>query len=238
MEEKGRNFTQGLLITFGVIILGLISYIYYTSHILPQQPAPRCEYRGWAYADKEVFDMGDDCNICFCHGGETICSKKNCNNQGIETVQISTDKQTYKQGESITITVLNNTTSPVYYNTQDSTFWKLEKQENGNWVSIRDASSLSNSQVIINKEKIKAGDSCTLISQQQTGLNELKQTQGIESKWSQFLCKADSGLTTGKIELLPLGEYRFVFTYGDKTEGKPNVLSNAKTIYSNPFTIK
>ena len=238
MEDKEKNFMQGLLITFGVIILGLVSYIYYTSHILTQKEAPRCEYKGWAYADKEVFDMGDDCNVCFCHSGETICSKKNCSNSGLQTVQISTDKKGYRQGEKINITLLNNTLTSVYYNTQNNVFWKLEKQENGNWVSIRDTSSLSNSQVIINSENIRVGDPCTIILEQQTGLNELKIQQGVQSQFSQLICKADSGLTTGKVEILPVGQYRFTLTYGDKTEGKPDVLSNAKTVYSDPFTIK
>lgn len=80
MGEKEKNFTQGLLITFGVIILGLVSYIYYSSHILPQKEAPRCEYNWWAYADKEIFDSADKCNTCFCHTGEVICTKEVCEN--------------------------------------------------------------------------------------------------------------------------------------------------------------
>ena len=238
MEEQKKNFTQGLLITFGVIILGLVSYIYYYSHILPQRSAPRCEYKGWAYADKEIFDMGDDCNMCFCSDGEVICSNKNCSNLNQEIVQISTDKKGYKQGETINITVLNNTTSPVYYYIQDNSFWKVEKQENEDWINIKDVPSIKNSGVIINNDKIKAGDSCTLISQQQTGLNELKQGQGIESKWVQFLCTPKENLTTGTVQYLPAGQYRFVFTYGNLTEGKPDVLSDVKTVYSDPFTIK
>ena len=238
MEDKEKNFMQGLLITFGVIILGLVSYIYYTSHILTQKEAPRCEYKGWAYADKEVFDMGDDCNMCFCHSGETICSKKNCNNSGLQTVQISTDKKGYRQGEKINITLLNNTLTSVYYNTQNNVFWKLEKLEDGNWIRIKDVSSLKNTEIITNNDKLKTGDPCTITSQQQTGLNELKVEQGVQSQFSQLICKADNGLTTGKVELLPAGQYRFTFTYGDKTEGKPDVLSNAKTVYSDSFTIK
>jgi len=238
MEDKEKNFIQGLLLTFGVIILGLVSYIYYTSHILPQKPASRCEYNGWAYADKEVFDMGDDCNMCFCSNGETICSKKNCNNSGLQTVQISTDKKGYKQGENITLTLLNNTLTPIYYNTQNNIFWKLEKLENGTWISINDVSSFQNSEIITNNDKLKTGDSCTLISQHQTGLNELKVEQEVQSQFSQLMCRADSGLTTGKVELLPIGQYRFTFTYGDKTKEKSDVLSNAKTVYSDPFVIK
>ena len=238
MEERGKNFIQGLLITFGVIILGLVSYIYYTSHILTQKEAPRCEYKGWAYADKEAFDMGDDCNMCFCHSGEIICSEKNCSNSGLQTVQISIDKKGYKQGEKIGITLLNNTLTPIYYNTQNNVFWKLEKLENGDWISVKDVSSLRNSEIITNNDKLKTGDSCTIATEGQTELNELKVEQEIQSQFFQLLCKADSNLTIGEAELLPAGQYRFTFTYGDKIDEKPGVLSNAKTVYSDSFFVK
>lgn len=86
MEDKGKNFAYGLSITLATIVLGLISYIFYTSNTLIPKEAPRCEYNGWAYADKETFDSTDGCNTCFCHTGETVCTKKSCDEK-TETVE-------------------------------------------------------------------------------------------------------------------------------------------------------
>ena len=52
------------------------------------------------------------------------------------------------------------------------------------------------------------------------------------------LCTPKENLTTGTVQYLPAGQYRFVFTYGNLTEGKPDVLSDVKTVYSDTFTIK
>ncbi len=77
-ENKGRNFAISLSITLGTIVIGLISYIIFTSTNTSIKETPRCEYNGWAYADKEIFDSADGCNVCFCHSGETICTKEVC----------------------------------------------------------------------------------------------------------------------------------------------------------------
>ncbi len=77
-DEKTKNFAFGLAITLGTIVLGLISYIFFTSNTLIKKDAPRCEYYGWAYADKEIFDSKDGCNTCFCHTGEIVCTKETC----------------------------------------------------------------------------------------------------------------------------------------------------------------
>ena len=87
-DEKGKNFALGLSITLGTIVLGLISYIFFTSNSISTKEPQRCEYNGWAYADKEIYDSSDGCNTCFCHTGETICTKDLCKD---EDSQIETD---------------------------------------------------------------------------------------------------------------------------------------------------
>ncbi len=83
-EDKGKNFAFGLAITLGTIVLGLISYIFFTSNTLIKKEPARCEYYGWAYADKETFDSKDGCNTCFCHMGEVVCTEKACNQNPLE----------------------------------------------------------------------------------------------------------------------------------------------------------
>ncbi|MBP6976446.1 hypothetical protein KBB42_02535 [Candidatus Dojkabacteria bacterium] len=87
-EDKGKNFAFALAITLGTIVLGLISYIFFTSNTLIKKEPPRCEYYGWAYADKEIFDSQDGCNTCFCHTGEIVCTQEVCN-QGENTEELN-----------------------------------------------------------------------------------------------------------------------------------------------------
>lgn len=79
MEEKNTNFAYGIAITLATIVIGLVSYIYYSENLTNLKEAPRCEYNGWAYSDKEIYDSSDGCNVCFCHSGETICTENECN---------------------------------------------------------------------------------------------------------------------------------------------------------------
>ncbi len=77
-KEKKINFLYGMAITLATIVVGLISYIFYTSNTSLFKEANRCEYNGWAYADKETYDSIDGCNTCFCYNGETVCTEKAC----------------------------------------------------------------------------------------------------------------------------------------------------------------
>lgn len=79
MEENRKDFVLGIAITLGTIVVGLISYILYIENISNLKEPTRCEYNGWAYADQEIYDSIDGCNICFCHTGKTICSENDCN---------------------------------------------------------------------------------------------------------------------------------------------------------------
>ena len=78
MEDKKATFGYTLAITLGTIVVGLISYIFYTEYLTNFKEAPRCEYNGWAYADKETYESADGCNTCFCHTGETVCTQNEC----------------------------------------------------------------------------------------------------------------------------------------------------------------
>jgi hypothetical protein len=78
MKDK-ENFLLGLCITFGVIILGLISYIVYSEYKIQNKPFNRCPYQGWSYDHGESFDVGDGCNICLCNDGTIVCTEEACN---------------------------------------------------------------------------------------------------------------------------------------------------------------
>jgi len=53
---KKTDFGYALAITLGTIVIGLVSYILYTENISKLRETPRCEYNGWAYADKETYE--------------------------------------------------------------------------------------------------------------------------------------------------------------------------------------
>jgi len=84
MEKDIKNFTLGLSITLGTIVIGLVSYILYTEDVFQPVEATKCEYGGWAYLDKEIFDSKDGCNICFCHSGEIVCTQNSCEENSCE----------------------------------------------------------------------------------------------------------------------------------------------------------
>ncbi|MDX9739424.1 MAG: hypothetical protein RBT33_03665 [Candidatus Dojkabacteria bacterium] len=76
--EKKNNFLTGVIITLATITIGLISYVFYTENTSLFREPNRCEYNGWAYADKETYTSIDGCNTCFCYDGETVCTEKAC----------------------------------------------------------------------------------------------------------------------------------------------------------------
>lgn len=76
-KKKDNSFLLGLCITLGTIVIGLISYIVFTSELTGREMA-RCEYNGWAYAHNESFDSTDGCNVCSCNNGEVVCTLMAC----------------------------------------------------------------------------------------------------------------------------------------------------------------
>jgi len=83
MENK-ENFLLGLSITFGIVILGLISYIVYSEYKIQNDTPDRCPYQGWSYEHGETFDAGDGCNICVCNDGTIACTDKVCEDINLE----------------------------------------------------------------------------------------------------------------------------------------------------------
>jgi len=82
MEEshtKDNSFLLGLSITLGTIVIGLISYILYSTSFTPNKSV--CEYNGWAYSDKESFVSSDGCNQCVCSDGEVVCTQMACTDE-------------------------------------------------------------------------------------------------------------------------------------------------------------
>jgi len=81
-ENKKRDnstFLLGLCITLGTIVVGLTSYIVFTSDLeIIAQEKERCEYAGWAYAHEETFQAEDGCNTCICNDGLTVCTDMAC----------------------------------------------------------------------------------------------------------------------------------------------------------------
>ena len=82
--EKKNNFLTGIIITLATITIGLISYVFYTENTSLFREPNRCEYNGWAYADKETYPSVDGCNLCFCYDGETVCTEKECSPESTE----------------------------------------------------------------------------------------------------------------------------------------------------------
>lgn len=93
-KNKENSFLLGLSITLGTIVIGLSSFLLYTNEV-SNKPL-RCEYNGWAYADSEIYDSTDGCNVCFCNNGKTVCTEKECGKK-----VCTYEGNTYREGEKI-----------------------------------------------------------------------------------------------------------------------------------------
>lgn len=78
MKDK-ENFFIGLSITLGTILLGLVSYTVYSEYKIQNRTPNRCPYEGWSYEHGEKFDAGDNCNVCVCNDGISVCTEMVCN---------------------------------------------------------------------------------------------------------------------------------------------------------------
>jgi hypothetical protein len=81
-RKKDNSFLLGLSITLGTIVIGLVSYIVFSTDFSTNTDTPRCEYKGWAYADGETFIMEDGCNTCICSYGKLACTNISCTENG------------------------------------------------------------------------------------------------------------------------------------------------------------
>ena len=96
-NKNNNSFLLGLNITLGTVVIGLISFILYTTQVAKEMP--RCEYNGWAYADGEIYDSIDKCDTCFCNHGKTVCTDNPCDSK-INTQTCTYEGKTYKEGDS------------------------------------------------------------------------------------------------------------------------------------------
>ncbi len=76
LKKERSSFLLSLCITLGTIVIGLTSYIVYTTDF--KQEKLRCEYGGWAYAHGESFPSTDGCNQCSCNNGDVVCTLMAC----------------------------------------------------------------------------------------------------------------------------------------------------------------
>jgi len=83
MKNK-EHFFLSLSITLGVILLGLISYIVYSEYKIQNRTLNRCPYQGWSYDHGETFNAGDDCNVCLCNDGISVCTEMQCDDINLE----------------------------------------------------------------------------------------------------------------------------------------------------------
>lgn len=97
-SDNNRNpFLLGLCIALGTLVIGLVSFLLYTTQV--KKDPPRCEYNGWAYANGEIYDSTDGCNTCFCNSGNTVCTEKACG-ENLSGEFCVYGGKTYQNGES------------------------------------------------------------------------------------------------------------------------------------------
>lgn len=97
--QKRLNFVYGLSITLATIATGLLAFLYYSNDVGFKREIPRCEYNGWAYADKQTFDSVDTCNTCFCDDGQVVCTEKQCANSAVNPDNCTYNNAGFNNGD-------------------------------------------------------------------------------------------------------------------------------------------
>jgi hypothetical protein len=141
------------------------------------------------------------------------------------TVSIFTDKTEYEQGETVKITIRNNLDKSIWYLSDRSSWWDLEKQVNKDWKQIDLFPPIST----------EGREECVQPLPPQSIeeiLKELKPNFEIEDTWNLRNCELEIGVSIS-IDFIDSGNYRLSFTYGFSKDSY-----GEKIIYSNEFTIK
>ncbi len=78
--EKKNDFLIKIIVLLSTILIGLISYIFYSENLQKKLTSEKrtCEYNGWAYTDGESFSASDGCNMCVCSNGDVVCTEMAC----------------------------------------------------------------------------------------------------------------------------------------------------------------
>ncbi len=148
------------------------------------------------------------------------------NNNNIE-LTITTDKEVYKQGEEIEITIKNNLNKDILYIPSGDRDWSIEKFKNDNWQRVE----------YFQLTRDNIGDRCYAIMYERSFPIILKVGEVIISNWNQKGCFLKDQLE-GNVEYIKEGRYRLVFRYGFETEkDNPFYILNEEVIYSNEFII-
>jgi hypothetical protein len=151
-------------------------------------------------------------------------------------VTISTDKNTYNQGEVISITVNNGLGENILYNSGGDRFWGIEYYEAGEWKKFgyedRQGFQLADDNI---------GDDCYIALYELSYPIELQTQSSLKSQWNQKICPFGSkGPDKPRIiQFIEPGKYRFTFSYGfEMYENDPFRILKPNTVYSDTITIK
>lgn len=145
-----------------------------------------------------------------------------------DEVTITTDKTEYEQGEIVRIIIKNNSDEKIFAYLEGGEFrefplcWlKLERFENGKWVSIEGSPCLY----------CPCGAMCEI-----PGVIYLRPGEIREGEWDQGIRWCEKNIE--KRKNVSFGKYRLMFNYHEYKEGQWVSEREWKTIYSNAFMIK
>ena len=154
----------------------------------------------------------------------------------VPEVIISTDKNDYKSGESISIVVENELNKQILYNPGGDRSWGIEYYEGGEWKKYgyegRKGFQLTNENI---------GDNCYIALYELSYPIELQPQSDLKFQWNQKICPfGTEGPDKPKIvRYIESGKYRATFSYGFEVSDDDRLrILDPRTIYSNIFTIE
>lgn len=144
-------------------------------------------------------------------------------------IVISTNKSSFDKGEIIKISVKNNLKEDIFYY-YGSIGRDVKNYKDGIWQYVE-----SGKNQIQSGMKKNVRDSCSLILYERANPLGLKSGKYTYDEWNQQICDLGSNV----VKYTESGQYRLSFTYGLKISSDDEyAIEDAKTIYSDNFTIK
>jgi hypothetical protein len=159
-----------------------------------------------------------------------------------EEVTVTTDKTEYNTNETVRITVKNNSDKSIF-NFEvcgNKPWWRVQKFEGGQWKEINFSFPILKSEPVIPGYPKEIEAVCEFIFCEKPELSELRPDFENTDEWQLYkgICEwplKPIGIPKTKPKPIETGTYRLFVIYGFHKDFNS---TEARTIYSNEFTIK
>lgn len=154
-------------------------------------------------------------------------------------IKVTTDKNRYREGQNIIITINNNKEVPISYKNVIDRAWDIQILNEGEWNSSSEIIFGEKGKYFLVKKLEGNNNTCRISSDTPNLVATLQPEEEIKFEWDQNGCLATSREMETFIKRAKKGTYRIVFNFSYKGTDEHNkeIILNEKT-FSQPFKIK